>query len=74
MLLHSDQCHLSSERLAQKLNHWHCASAFARKSHAPLWGAELGFKTEVLLYSDLVIQWLDLPVRLLSQPSADRLL
>lgn len=41
MLLHSDQCHLSSERLAQKLNHWGCASAFARKSHAPLWGAEL---------------------------------
>lgn len=22
MLLHSDQCHLSSERLAQKFNHW----------------------------------------------------
>lgn len=59
MLLHSDRCHLSSERLAQKLNHWGCASVYARKSHAPLWGAELGFMTEVLLYSDLVIHWLD---------------
>lgn len=74
MLLHSDRCHLSSERLAQKLNHWGCASAFARKSHAPLWGAELGFMTEVLLYSDLVIHWLDCLSDCFSQPSADRLL
>lgn len=33
-----------------------------------------GFMTEVLLYSDLVIQWLDCLSDCFSQPSADRLL
>lgn len=73
MLLHSDQCHLSSERLAQKLNHWRCASAFCKEiSHSTLgcWTWLYDRSTAVLL----VIQWLDCLSDCFHSPSADRLL